>query len=319
MLENIKFWLKCARPYSIPITIFSWTVIFIYSLKMGGNALLGLIALIGIVLVHLATNLSDDYFDYRILSKDEKIFDAAKNCKCAYLKNNQATIKDLRNTIITMLGIAGAIGAILFFLSGKYVALLAIIGGTIAITYPLFSSNGLGEIAVITAYGPLLFEGVYYVMTKNFSLEALFLSFACALITNTILYAHMLMDFDQDECSHKTTLCRLLKTKTNALNFLLVFYILSFVILGYLACETGNYMYFLPFVTIPMIIELYIHLKSYNNDKTTMPQIYPWHKPLDNWHQILKSGDAPFYFRFLYARNIMVLFMLLISIAIIFG
>lgn len=318
MFKNILFWLKCARPYSIPITIFSWAVIYIYALKMGGNPYTGLVALIGIILVHLATNLSDDYFDYKILSREEKFFNAAKNCKCAYLKNNQATIKDLRNTIITMLGIAGIIGAVLFFISGKYVALLALIGGSIAITYPLFSSNGLGEIAVITAYGPLLFEGVYYVMTKHFSHEALFLSFACALITNTILYAHMLMDFDQDECSHKTTLCRLLKTKTNALNFLLVFYVLSFVILGYLAYQTNNYLYFLPFITIPMIIELYFHLKAYNIDKTNLPKVYPWHKPLDNWTQTLKSGDAPFYFRFLYARNIMVLFMFLICIAIIF-
>lgn len=319
MLKNITFWLKCARPYSIPITIFSWAVIFIYSLKMGGNAFFGLFALLGIILVHLATNLSDDYFDYKILSKDEKFFQAAKNCKCAYLKNNQATIKDLRNTILTLLGVAGIIGAFLFFMTGKYVALLAIVGGCIAITYPIFSSNGLGEIAVIAAYGPLLFEGVYYVMTKNFSLEVLFLSFACALITNTILYAHMLMDFDQDECSHKTTLCRLLKTKTNALNFILVFYILSFIILGYLAINTKNFLYFLPFLTIPMIIELYIHLKAYNNDKTNLPQIYPWHKPLENWNAILTSGDAPFYFRFLYSRNIMVLFMFLICIAIIFG
>ena len=106
MLEKLMFWLKCARLYSVPITIFSWAVIFIYSLKMGGNLFFGLLALIGIVLVHLATNLSDDYFDYKTLSQDEKFFQAAKNCKCAYLKNNQATITDLRNTILIFLGIA---------------------------------------------------------------------------------------------------------------------------------------------------------------------------------------------------------------------
>lgn len=319
MLKKIIFWLNCARLYSVPITIFSWAVIYIYSLKSGGNALFGLLALVGIILVHLATNLSDDYFDYKTLSKDEEFFKAAKNCKCAYLKNNQATVTDLRNTILIMLGSAGIIGIFLFFVTGKYVLLLALIGGIIAITYPFFSSNGLGEIAVITAYGPLMFEGVYYVMTKKFSLEVLFLSFACALITNTILYAHMLMDFDQDECSHKTTLCRLLKTKNNALNFILVFYTISFILLGYLAVSSHNYLYFLSYITIPMIIDLYQLLKRYNEDKTSMPKIYPWHKPLENWEAIVKSGDAPFYFRFLYSRNIMVLFMFLICIAIIFG
>lgn len=313
--KNIIFWLKNARIYTLPITVLSWAVIFIYALKHGGNALYGIIALIGISLVHLATNLADDYFDYPELNKDEKFINAAKNCKCAYLKNNQATLKDLRNAILIFLSIAAITGIYLFFTSGPYVALLAVIGVIIALTYPLFSLNGLGEIAVITAYGPLLFEGVYYVMTGKFSWEVCLLSFACALITNTILYAHMLMDFDQDECSHKKTLCRALKTKSNALNFILVFYIVSFGIMGYLAVTTGNYLYFLSWLTIPMIIDLYHLLKLYNEDITSLPKIHFWHKPLD----LQNSIDAPFFFRFLYSRNIMVIFMFLTCIAIILG
>lgn len=315
MIKKIVFWLNCARLYSLPITILSWAVIFIYSLKQGGNAILGILALIGTALVHLATNLADDYFDYPALTKDEKFINAAKNCKCAYLKNNQATIKDLRNAILVFLSIAAIIGIFLFFASGYYVALLAIIGLVIAISYPLFSSNGLGEIAVIIAYGPLLFEGIYYVMTGKFSWEVCLLSFACALITNTILYAHMLMDFDQDECSHKKTLCRALKTKTNALNFILVFYIISFMLMGCLAVKTNNYLYILTWLTLPMIIDLYRLLKLYNEDKTSMPKIHFWHKPLN----LQNSIDAPFFFRFLYSRNIMVIFMILACIAIIFG
>ena len=315
IFKNIIFWLNNARLYSLPITVLSWAVIFIYSLKQGGNALLGIIALIGISLVHLATNLTDDYFDYQELCKDEKYINAAKNCKCAYLKNNQATITDLRNVIILFLFIAALTGIYLFFASGPYVALLALIGVIIALTYPLFSSNGLGEIAVITAYGPLLFEGTYYVMTGRFSYVVCILSFACALMTNTILYAHMLMDFDQDECSHKKTLCRALKTKNNALNFILVFYILSFILTGYLAITTKNFLYFLTWLTIPQIIDLYKLLKLYNQDKTSMPKIHFWHKPLN----LQNAADAPFFFRFLYSRNIMIIFMILACVAIIFG
>ena len=131
----------------------------------------------------------------------------------------------MRNAIIIFLLIAAVIGAFLFFAAGKYVAIFAVIGLLIAISYPKLSQNGLGEIAVISAYGPLLFEGVFYVMCGKFSIDVLILSFACALFTNTILYTHMLMDFDADKTSHKKTLCLLLKTKTNALNFLLFFYI----------------------------------------------------------------------------------------------
>ncbi len=314
IINKIIFWLNCARVYSLPITILNWLVIFVYSIKHGGNIILGVICLFGIGLVHMATNLIDDYFDYRILSKDENFINSAQNCKCKYLKDNLATTTDLRNAIITFLGIATFIGIILFITSGVYVALLAIMALAVALLYQRLSLKGLGEIAVIFAYGPLLYEGVYYVMTSRFSLFVLVLSLACAFFTNTILYTHMLMDYDGDECSHKKTLCRYLKNKNNALNFILFFYGVSFVLLGFLASKTLFYL--LPFLTIPLIIDLYNALKNYNDDKTHLPVIRFWHYPLDKWNELKNTSDAPFYFRFFYSRNIVTIFMLLTCIAI---
>src|SRR5574344_23263 len=319
IIKKMIFWLNCARLYSLPITILSWLVIFIFALKQGGKIIPGILALFGISLVHLATNLVDDYFDYKILSKDEKYMNSAKSCKCFYLRNNNSTIKDLRNVIITFLSIAILIGVILFFLSGPSVLVLALIGLVIALSYPKLSKYGFGEIAVIVAFGPLLFEGIYYVMTKSFSYQVLILSFACAMFTNTILYAHMLMDFDQDKCSHKTTLCLKLKTKENALNFIIIFYLVGYILISYLAFITHNFLYYLTFVTIPLVIDLYNSLRIYNEDKTILPKVHFWNYPLDNWQEKKNSQSAPFYLRFFYARNIMTFFVALACIAIILG
>ena len=316
ILKTIKFWLNNARVYSLPITLLNCLVIFIFALKQNGNPYLGLLAILGSGFVHMATNLIDDYFDYKILAKDEKFINSAQNCKCLYLKNGQATLKDLKIAILTFLGIAAIIGITLFFASGYYVALLALIGLVVALTYQRLSLKGLGEIAIIIAYGPLLYEGIYYVMTSNFSLEVLFLSLACAIFTDTILYAHMLMDYDGDECSHKKTLCRYLGNKTNALNFILVFYITAFILISCLSYKTNNYWYLLGLLTIPQIADLYKSLAEFNKDKTNIPNIYPWHYPLDNWKEVSKTTDAPFYFRFFYSRNIVTNFMILICIAI---
>lgn len=316
MFKKISFWLNNARIYSLPITLLNCLVIFIFALKQNGNPLFGLLAILGSGLVHMATNLIDDYFDYKILIKDENFINSAQNCKCLYLKTGQATVKELKIAILTFLSIAAIIGGILFFTSGYYVALLALIGLIVALTYQKLSLKGLGEVAIIIAYGPLLYEGIYYVMTSHFSLEVLLLSLACAMFTNTILYAHMLMDFDGDECSHKKTLCRYLGTKTNALNFILFFYISAFILISYLALKIQNYWYFLGLLTIPMIIDLYKSLSDFNKDKTNIPKIFPWHYPLDNWENVSKTPDAPFYFRFFYSRNIVTNFMLLICLAI---
>ena len=128
ILEKIKFWLNCARVYSLPITVLNGIVVYIFALTHKGNPLLGLLAILGSGLVHMATNLIDDYFDYKILEKDEKFINSAQNCKCLYLKTGKASIKDLKIAIITFLSLATVIGAILFFTSGPFVLFLAILG-----------------------------------------------------------------------------------------------------------------------------------------------------------------------------------------------
>lgn len=315
IIKKIVFWLNCARVYSLPITVLNWLVIYIFSIKAGGNWVLGLFALLGISLVHMATNLIDDYFDYKILKQNRDFILSAQNCKCQYLKDNLATVTDLKRAILILLGIATIIGGILFLTSGIYVALLAFLALIVAFFYQKLSLKGLGEIAVLFAYGPLMYEGVYYVMTSNFSVDVFWLSIACAFFTNTVLYAHMLMDYDGDECAHKTTLCRKFKTKTIALNFILFFYSISFISLTYLGIN-NNPFYFLSFLTIPLIIDLYISLKKYNQNNTHIPTIHFWHLPLENLNKIQNEKDKAFYFRFFYVRNILTYFLLIICLAL---
>ena len=74
ILKTIKFWLNNARVFSLPITLLNCLVIFIFALKQSnGNPYLGLLAILGSSLVHMARNLIDDYFDYKILIKDENL------------------------------------------------------------------------------------------------------------------------------------------------------------------------------------------------------------------------------------------------------
>lgn len=315
-LKKFVFWLNCARVYTLPITVLNWLVAFVFSLKHGGNAVLGILALVGISFAHMAANLLDDYFDYKILLKDEKFLNSAQNCKCWYLKNNLATVEELRRTIIAFLACAAVIGTILFLTSGYYVVIFAIIGLVISLTYQKFSLNGIGELAVMIAFGPLLYEGTYYVMTGSLSQNLLLLSFACVFFTISILYVHMLMDYDGDECSHKKTLCRFFKTKEKALRFLTFFYLLGFVNIIFLGVISANLWYLLTLLTLPLIFDLYISLINFNNDKTDLPQTRFWHAPLDNWAKIKETTDAPFYFRFFYVRNITTWFMILTCIAI---
>ncbi|UKI40884.1 MAG: hypothetical protein L6V95_12345 [Candidatus Melainabacteria bacterium] len=64
--ERFLFWFKASRGYSLPMSVISWLIIFVYALKFSnGNIIYGILALIGIAFAHLGTNLFDDYIDFK--------------------------------------------------------------------------------------------------------------------------------------------------------------------------------------------------------------------------------------------------------------
>lgn len=314
MFNKIKFWLNNSRLFSLPMTFMSWIIIFVYSYKQGGNVLNGILALVGISMAHLATNLFDDYVDYKVISKNQDILKNTVKSKCAYIQDGSATLNDLLRVVCTYCGIAFFIGIILTLRCGLGVTALAAIGGIITLSYAKLSSSGFSELAVGTAFGPLLFEGVYFVMTGNFSWEVFIMSLAVVVFTVGLLYTHTLLDYDGDMCAHKKTLCCRIGDKNKALNVLPILYAA-----GYLMCFIlmfKSLWYLLPVLTCPFAIILYVLIKLYNKDKEYIPELKWWYYPLDNWDCIKMEGTESFYLRLFLARNIMIWFSVLMLAAV---
>lgn len=318
MFKCCLFWLGNSRLFSLPMTIMSWIIVFLYSLKFEGNVFNGILALIGISMAHLATNLFDDYVDYKTLSKDKSFMKNTVKTKCAYIKEGKATLNQLLRVVIIYCSIAFVIGVYLTFKCGWGVALLALIGGLITLTYAKLSSNGFSEIAVGIAFGPLLFEGVYYVMCGSFSLEVLILSVAVVVFTIGLLYTHNLLDYDGDVLSGKKTLSIRLGSKSIAAAGLLVLYFLGYFMCLILAFLTKHFFYLIPLITVPLVLLLYQSVRSYFEDKNTVPRIRWWNYPLEGWDKIKQENTESFYIRLYLARNIMVYFSVLMIIAVLF-
>lgn len=317
MIKRILFWLHASRLFSLPMTVLSWLVIFIYSLKSGGNILNGLLALIGISMAHLATNLADDYFDYKQMLKDGNMMSTVVKNKCIYIKDGRATLDDVLRVVVIYCTIAFAIGVILTLRSGFDVIWLAVIGGILTLSYSKFSKVGLSELAVGIAFGPLFFEGVYYVMTKSFSLEVLVLSIAVGAFTVGVLYAHTLLDYDSDMISHKKTLCCRIGDKNKALIPLAGFYFAGFAAAVWFAVMSGNYFVLLSLLAVPFAVNVVRLEKLYAADKNFEPVVRWWNYPLDNWEKIKADGIESFYFVLYQSRNLVILFCVLLIIAIV--
>ena len=290
MIQKILFWLENSRIFSLPMTLLSWLVIFVYSLKLGGNVLNGIVALIGISCAHLATNLFDDYVDYK------KLTDSSQKCKCAYIKEGKATLKDVLFVVIIYCAIASCAGLFLLLRCGFPVVVLGLIGGIITLVYAKLSQNGLSEIAVGTAFGPLLFEGVYFVMTGKFSLVVFVMSLAVVMFTIGLLYVHTLLDFEGDMYAHKKTLVCRIGDKNLASKGVFFVYGLGYLFTFVLALMLNNYFILLTFLIIHLVFDIYNSLKTFT------------------------CGDdvKEFYFRLLKARNLMVYYSLLITLFLLF-
>ena len=288
MIKNICFWLKNSRLFSLPMTFLSWLVIFVYSLKLGGNVLNGVLALVGISFAHLATNLFDDYVDYKSLPEN------SQKCKCAYIKDGSATINDVLKVVIAYLVIAAGMGFVLFLRCGFPVVVLAIIGGIITLIYAKLSQRGFSELAVGTAFGPLLFEGVYFVMTGYFWWTVFVMSVAVVIFTIGLMYVHTVLDFEGDMNVHKMTLACRLGDKNKAINGVLILYGIAYVATILLGLMLKNYYIYASFLLVPLVFKLYNSLKTYTC-----------------------GGEVKeFYFRLLQARNLMVYYSIILVLCL---
>ena len=301
MLARIWFWLKCSRIYTLPMTFFSWLIIFCYALKHNGNWVYGIIALFGICCCHLATNLFDDFIDFKLLKKrsvgDKVTLPNTQKGKCAYLLNGSTTQGVQLLVVFLYLAFASCVGLFFFYLYGLKLLIFIAVGGIIVFSYPLLSNLRMSEVAIGTAFGPLLFLGTYFVMTGTISFESLVVSIPSTIFTLNLIYTDTLMDYDIDTKEGKKTFIRLFPKKDAVLLQTFLF------ILGYTSlikiAPIGLF-------TLPLAIDLLISDYKFIKDSSYLPKKNWYHFPFEEYEDIKQNRSVIYMFRMYQARNLMI-------------
>ena len=318
MLRKLPFILDCSRIFSLPMTIMSWLVIFTYSITVAGNKLYGFIALLGVCLVHLATNVLDDYFDYKTLIKqvnfDKKEYlQNSQKTKCRYLISGMIQEKDMLYWALFYLFFAGLIGLYFYLKCGVGVLYFAIIGGLIAFLYSFLSKIRLSELAIAIAYGPALFGGIYYVMTKTYSWEAFVLSIPTMFITVILLYIHTVMDFEFDIKEGHNTIANAFDSSLDSLvvlKWLILFVYSTPIILCVL--DIADWQVLLCWLTIPLAIDLYKSMVDYTVNSESIPEHKWFHFPMEDMR-----GASNFMIRMYQSRNLTIYYTLLFVLGLV--
>ena len=325
MLVKINTILESSRIYSLPMTIMSWLVIYVFSVLGSGNWLYGLIALVGICFAHLATNVLDDYLDYKFLIKQvnfnkEEYLKNTQKTKCRYILTGIMTEKELLELACTYLFLAGLIGLFLFFKCGAGVIYYALAGGIITLLYSLLSRFRLSEILVALAYGPVLFGGVYYVMTKTFSWDVFLLSLPTMFVTVILLYIHTVMDYEFDINEGKKTIANFFDSQLDSLIVLKILIFLAYLS-PILICIFNilDWQIFAVWLTIPLAEDLYSSMKEYSINPSSIPGKKWYHFPMENIEHIKKLDAEAFMIRMYQSRNLMIYYSLILTVSIFFG
>lgn len=325
MLKKTIKILEYSRIFSLPMTILSWLIVFTYSAIDSGNILYGLLSFLGIGLVHLATNLIDDFFDYKYLIKmvnfnKEEYLKNSQKTKCRYLISGQITESNILRVISAYLLTALAIGGFLYIKCGTGVLYYMLAGGIIAILYPLLSRICLSEIAVALAYGPILFGGVYYVMTGANSWEVFVLSIPSTIITVVLLYIHTIMDYEFDLNEGKKTIANRFNSELEALVVLKVLLVSAYIgVIILCITDITDWQVCLTFLTIPLAVDLYKSLAIYGSNRNEEPERCWYHRPMENLDKLREKGESSFMFRMYQSRNLMIYFSILFIIGILFS
>lgn len=268
--SKLKEFFLCTRPHSYPASIAPVLFGATYALSYNSNfSFLKLILfLVACLLIQAATNLFNEYYDYKKgLDKVD-----SEGISGSIVKG-KLSAKEVINGAIALYTIAFVLGVILTVMTSINVLIVGIIcmlagyfytGGSYPIAYSPF-----GEVVSGFFMGTIIIALSFYFQTGFINLDILIVSLPLFIMIGGILLANNIRDLDNDKVSGRNTLA-IIVGREPAINILAsgfcIVYILNIV---FTFTKLGSISNLLVLVTIPLALKIIKGFKA-NNDKKTM-------------------------------------------------
>lgn len=198
------------------------------------------LAILGVALLHLASNVFNDYFDVKSGTDqaNTKYFQQYSGGSRA-IEMRLIDLKGTRNVATVFALIALGIGLYLTYAVGTGVLIMGLIGLFCGFFYTappfrLVARRGIGEITIGMAFGPLITMGMHYVVTGAYSWDAFFFGIPVGLLTTNILLINQIPDTEGDASTGKNHLVVTFGKKA-AVVFYTLFFVASLATTGWLA------------------------------------------------------------------------------------
>lgn len=255
--EWLFVWFKAARaPFLVVSIIPSFVGGIIAYLHGQFDPAIFAIVTIGIVMAHSAADFIDDYFDFKTgnLGNKEKQFHDSP------LIDGKVTLKQVAIATALCLVISFASGIYLLIEIGMPVLIMAAIGTFIVFFYtspPVrLNYHGLGESALFFAFGPMIVFGVYYVLTKEFSLEPIMASIPLGIFTMNVGLVSNTFDYEDDVQSGKKAIPVIFGQAFAAKLLVIVTIIAYLSLIGAVLFRIMPYWTLISLITVPIAFQV---------------------------------------------------------------
>ena len=230
MKDSLKSWYQASRPPFFIATFIPLAAGWILAGKTGAwHPWRMFFVLLGSFMVHLATNLNNDYFDHIQGTDAGESIGGSR-----VIQEGKITPRQLITAIVSLYALASIIAfyfLVVLNLWGLFpLIIIAFFSSLFYVAPPVrYGYHGLGEVFCGVSMGPIMVLGTYWVIAERFDWEPLFISIPIGLMVASILYYQSLPDMKTDEAAGKRTLAVKLGKK-NAFRGLIIFWTAIYII-----------------------------------------------------------------------------------------
>jgi len=201
-----QVWWLAARPKTLGAAI--GPVILGTALATGDNGfhpIAALAALFGAIMIQIATNFANDYYDFHTGADEGERLGPIRATQAGWV-----TPAAMKRAMIIAFGLAFCAGIYLVARGGWPIVVIGLASILFGILYtggpyPL-GYNGLGEVFVLIFFGPIAVAGTHYVQALEWSWTAVLMGLSPGLFSVGILTVNNLRDIKGDRQAGKHTL-----------------------------------------------------------------------------------------------------------------
>lgn len=199
-------WLQAARPRTLPAAA---APVFIgaglAALRDGFAPLPALAALLGALLIQIATNLANDYYDFIRGGDTEERVGPTRVTQAGLIAPGR-----VRRAMVQVLAAAALVGVYLAWVGGWPMVVIGVVSLVLAVAYtggpyPL-AYHGLGDLFVFLFFGLVAVGGTVWVQLREWPLEAIWAGAGIGALSTAILVVNNLRDVPTDRAAGKRTL-----------------------------------------------------------------------------------------------------------------